>query len=117
MIGDAVDQMAYRTSSVVEDVAVSISHMAHELQYSARQYTWIFALILLSVYFVFQILKLKKLNINLLISFAMISVFPAVWYLALKNHSFVHHWFTYRELAISIYAISTCMLIHGEERK
>lgn len=116
VIGDAVEQMAYRTSSAVEDVAVSISHMAHELQYSARQYTWIFALILLSVYFVFQILKLKKLNINLLISFAMISVFPAVWYLALKNHSFVHHWFTYRELAISIYAISTCMLIHGEER-
>ena len=117
VIGDAVEQMAYRTSSVVEDAAVSISHMAHELQYSARQYTWIFALILLSVYFVFQILKLKKLNINLLISFAVISVFPAVWYLALKNHSFVHHWFTYRELSISIYAISTCMLIHGEEKK
>lgn len=116
VIGDAVEQVAYRTSSVVEETFVTISHLVHELQYSARQYTWILALLLLVIYFIYRVIKMRKLNLNMLISYFMISVFPVAWYLAMKNHSFGHHWFTYRELAISIYALSTCMLIHGEER-
>ncbi len=117
VIGDAVEQVAYRTSSVVEDTVVTISHLVHELQYSARQYTWILAMVLLAFYFVYRLIKTRKLDINLLISYFVISVFPMAWYLAMKNHSFGHHWFTYRELAISIYALSTCLLIHGEGKK
>ena len=115
VIGDAVKQVIYRTSAVTEDSVVTISQLVHELQYSARQYTWILAIVLLVVYFIWRVLKTRKLNINMLVSFLVISIFPVVWYLAMRNHSFIHHWFTYRELAISIYALSTCMLIHGEE--
>lgn len=115
VIGDAVQQIAYRTSSVTEDSVVTISQLAHELQYSARQYTWILAMVFVVAYFIWCVIKTRKLNINMLVSFLVISFFPVVWYLAMRNHSFIHHWFTYRELAISIYALSTCMLIHGEE--
>ena len=115
VIGDAVEQVAYRTSSVVEDSVVTISKLAHELQYSARQYTWMLALMLLGVYFVYRLIRTRKIDVNMLISFCVIAVFPIAWYLAMRNHSYGHHWFTYRELAISIYAMSTCMLIHGEE--
>ena len=114
VIGDAVEQVTYRTSSVVEETVITFGRLVHELQYSARQYTWIFAMILVAVYFVYRMIRLRKLDITLLVSYFVISVFPVVWYLAMKNHSFGHHWFTYRELAISIYALSTGMLIHGE---
>ena len=116
VIGDAVEQVAYRTSSVVEDSVVTISKLAHELQYSARQYTWMLVLLLLGVYFVYRLIRMRKFDVNMLIIFCAIAVFPLVWYLLMRNHSYGHHWFTYRELAISIYAISTCMLIHGEEQ-
>ena len=109
-----MEQVAYRTSSVVEETVITFGSLVHELQYSARQYTWIFAMILVAVYFVYRMIRLRKLDITLLVSYFVISVFPVVWYLAMKNHSFGHHWFTYRELAISIYALSTGMLIHGE---
>ena len=58
----------------------------------------------------------KKVRMKMIITYVIISIFPFIWFYALKNHSYGHHWFTYRELAISIYALSTCMLIHGEER-
>ncbi len=114
VIGDAAQQVAYRTSSVVSDTVVTVSRLIHELQYSARQYTWILVMLLLALYFVYRVIRTRKLNINRIIIFVIISVFPMAWYLAMKNHTFGHHWFTYRELAISIYALSTCILIHGE---
>ena len=115
VLSDAVEQVVYRTSSVVSDTVVTISKLAHELQYSSRQYTWILSMLILAVYFVYQVVKIKKINWKMIINYMVISMFPMVWYLAMRNHSFGHHWFTYRELAISIYAMATCMLIHGEE--
>lgn len=116
VIEDAAQQVVYRTSSVVSDTVVTLSRLFHELQYSARQYTWILAMVLLTIYFIYRAIKIKKLNLNMILCFVIISIYPVAWYLAMKNHSFGHHWFTYRELAISIYALSTCMLIHGEEK-
>lgn len=34
-----------------------------------------------------------------------LALLPFFWYLALGNHSYVHHWFTYRELGISAFAL------------
>ena len=115
VLGDAVEQVVYRTSDVVSDTVVTVSKLVHELQYSARQYTWMLTMVLLAIYFVYKIIKIKKINWNMMINYVLISVFPVAWYLAMKNHSFGHHWFAYREMAISIYAMATCMLIHGEE--
>lgn len=40
---------------------------------------------------------------------AIISVTPFIWYIVLSNHSYIHCWFTYRELSIFIFAIG-CIL-------
>lgn len=114
IIGDAVEQVAYRTSSMSEETVITFCRLIHEIQYSARQYTWILAMLFVAAYFIYRLIKVRELNVALLVSYFAISIFPVVWYLAMKNHSFGHHWFTYRELAISIYALSTLMLIHGE---
>ena len=36
--------------------------------------------------------------------FLLVALMPFVWYGVLCNHSFVHHWFTYRALAVSVFA-------------
>ena len=38
------------------------------------------------------------------IPFGIIMVAPFVWYLAMGGHSYVHYWFTYRELCVTIMA-------------
>lgn len=41
-------------------------------------------------------------NIRLLVLFALL---PFGWYLAVANHSYEHFWFTFRELAVTVYAL------------
>ena len=39
---------------------------------------------------------------------AILALLPFLWYMAMGNHSYIHHWFTYRMLAVSTFAI-LCM--------
>ena len=34
-----------------------------------------------------------------------VSIYPFIWYLFTQNHSSIHYWFTYRELAINVFGI------------
>lgn len=55
-----------------------------------------------------------------LIPFIIIAVMPFVWYILASNHSFIHFWFTYRSLAVSIFAIlsgSAVVLLNNEVEK
>lgn len=51
------------------------------------------------------------------IHFLLIAIIPFVWYMVLANHSYVHYWFTYRELAIFIFAILVWLSKNLEECK
>lgn len=43
----------------------------------------------------------KKVDVGVFLC----AILPFLWYLVVSNHSYIHYWFTYRILAISIYAI------------
>lgn len=45
-----------------------------------------------------------------LLPFAGIACIPFVWYLAAGTHSYIHYWFTYRELCISAFALLAGMV-------
>lgn len=76
-----------------------------------------FKLILLSavlaaVYFV--IFKKYRVKFDVRIPvLALIGTYPFIWYSVLKNHSIMHNWMTYRELAIFLFAIlcAICVLV------
>lgn len=81
--------------------------------------------ILIAILIVYVIWKLYKnrAKINwhkyreIGISLAFVTLFPFAWYTALSNHSFVHSWFTYRELAISIFSLGSLLaLLYYEVR-
>ena len=38
----------------------------------------------------------------------LLAALPLLWYKLMGNHSYVHHWFTYREMAVSVFAL-LCM--------
>lgn len=43
---------------------------------------------------------LKRVDIGVLLC----ALLPFMWYIVVSNHSYIHYWFTYRILSISIYA-------------
>ena len=62
-------------------------------------------LILIVVCMIFGIHHKVKIQLNHLF-FIIFALFPFGWYLIATNHSYIHYWFTYREMAITVYALS-----------
>lgn len=55
-----------------------------------------------------------------IIPFCIIAMMPFAWYVFASNHSFMHYWFTYRSLAVTIFAILsgfTVVLLKNEMEK
>ena len=45
--------------------------------------------------------NVKKMKMSLILC----AILPFAWYVVLSNHSYIHYWFTYRVLAISIFSV------------
>lgn len=67
--------------------------------------------VVLLLYYIKWIMKVGILKIRLkerslyLAAFGLIFMAPFAWYLAAGTHSYIHYWFTYRELCISVFAV------------
>ena len=57
----------------------------------------------IAIYGIWKNRQVDLKNVN--ISVFLCAVLPFAWYVVVSNHSFVHYWFTYRILAISVYAM------------
>ena len=55
--------------------------------------------------FSLRIFKVKK-DVVSAVSFAIIGLYPFGWYSIIRNHSVIHSWMRYRNLAVTIFAIS-----------
>lgn len=45
----------------------------------------------------------------------LVAISPFVWYAVLTNHSFLHFWFTFRELSIFIFAMSCLYIVKWQQ--
>lgn len=62
------------------------------------------------IYYMIHFIKSKKSHTTAIIEyvpFILIAFAPVCWYIAAGTHSYIHYWFTYRELCVSIFAILT----------
>lgn len=50
-------------------------------------------------------IKMKAVDCKLFLPFGIIMTAPFVWYLVAGSHSYIHYWFTYRELCVAILAL------------
>ena len=65
----------------------------------------LFIILLFSIYNVFQKRKFNFLSPRNM-QFLIIAIYPIIWSQVLKNHTYVHSWFTYRIWSISVFAIA-----------
>ena len=101
----ALDKLLFRTSisefSRIDAILMNLSVYKH------KSYLIIFGLI--AVYYVKRLVDLKEKitmdNLKDALPFLLIALLPFAWYLFASNHSYIHYWFTYRELIIFFFAI------------
>lgn len=46
-----------------------------------------------------------------------IACLPIVWYLLVANHSYIHYWYTFRALAVSVFAVGMIPEFFGRRKK
>lgn len=74
------------------------------------KYPILFLGIGLLIYYIMQFIKSQKshgVSIAEYVPFALIAFAPICWYIAAGTHSYIHYWFTYRELCVSVFAMLT----------
>ena len=104
MIADALGNVLLRVGATESDANASIVEVIVK-NISANKLC-LLAVVLVCIILVGQrIVKkhpvnLKNINIGVLLCAAL----PFMWYAVVSNHSYIHYWFTYRVLAVSIYA-------------
>lgn len=54
---------------------------------------------------------LKENYYSSIIIFVSIAILPFIWYIGASNHSFIHFWFTYKELIITAFSIF-CLVVN-----
>ena len=116
IIGENVVQNALsaaqgRMSSSTPDTTFTYFDILLRQIKSSLQISWMIAVLILIMVWIVNVIQNKKINIHLYITYGLVAIFPLVWYGVLKNHSYIHHRFTYRELAISIYAGAACVMM------
>lgn len=60
-------------------------------------------IVLVMLLLIFKSYKLK-IKLDMVALDIIIAIFPIVWYMILKNHSYIHFWMTYRNLTVMTYA-------------
>ena len=56
-------------------------------------------------------IRFERKNVCASIFLLVVAIFPYLWFFALANHSYIHHWFTYRIQAFTISAVFLAFLL------
>lgn len=110
IINDALKQILNRTaleSSQGEftrwEVIAKNIDVFNELPLKLLLVSFILVYIFRIIYLSFRLKKIVIKNGYLLL----FSVVPLIWYCVLTNHSYIHFWFTFRTLSISVFSVFT----------
>lgn len=116
---EASGQALYRMGTTTGGAGGNVS--LHALSVIGRNFNQLIKdpifiiMVFLLFWSLYQIRKNKKStrsyrNTNLCYGLGLISLSPFAWYTVFTNHSYVHSWFTFRELSIFIFAIG-CIIV------
>lgn len=108
IITDAINALLNRTSSETEDI--TFSHLSVIEKNAAAMFStpikllFFGTLLVLVVILAVKTIQDKK-NYFGNYHYGVIACMPIAWYVVAGNHSYMHFWFTYRELSILIFAV------------
>lgn len=115
LLSEAIGYIKFRTSSISFDKNQEASFFK-TLKLNIAEYDNAVIYMLLLVILVLVVCKcIRMKNIvikwNEMVSVILIGAVPFLWYLAVKNHSYIHYWMTYRNLAASLAAAASILIL------
>lgn len=128
VLKDAIETVLYRAAGdSMEEAQIDSSSAFDVIMYNVDQVlntpvVWIAAVALLGFAVLIIMGKAKvKINRDRLVALAIVAVYPIAWYCIFRNHSAIHSWMTYRNLAITVFSLalmlSYSVFIDGKKRE
>ena len=79
------------------------------------------ALLCVTIWMIVRLIRLgknrRKVSWNLAMALLVTAAMPLAWYAVMNNHSHVHYFFTYRNLAISVFALGCLASLLLEDKR
>lgn len=118
IITDAIDALLNRTSSETADASFThwsvIERNAEAMFGTPIKILFLGTLLILLLFLIVKTIQDKK-NCFGNYHYLIIACMPIAWYIVAGNHSYMHFWFTYRELAILIFAVLIWAFVNAAE--
>ena len=121
MIAGALGVISYRVGDKAFDSADSIKYSRLQVLMAQVKFSWfaLFIIGLIFVVFLIYLLGNKKLtgfkNKQQLLALVMVCLYPIAWYMLVVNHSYIHSWMTYRNLAVTVFGAFVILSVQGAE--
>ncbi len=118
IITDAIEALLNRTSSETDEV--NFTHLSVIQRNAEAMFSKPMKLLFLGTLAVLVVILLckgiqNKKNYFKNYHYLVIACMPIAWYVVTGNHSYMHFWFTYRELAIFIFAVLIWGFVNVED--
>ena len=118
IISDAIKQIMYRTTAdrtLLEVVIKNLNEIGRNVIIIFIGLLVIYSIIgLIKEFYISKVKNEKTPKIELLkvMIFLIIAIFPFIWYFFIRNHSFVHRFFTNRNYIITVINIQIALTIY-----
>lgn len=116
IVKDALNQVMVRTvTNAYEETGISSDNVLDVISYNMDAFRdpvtlMVFALAIAGFVLVFVFGKRKiKLPEKSLLPLLVLAIVPFVWFCVLSNHSAIHFWMTYRNVAVTVMAVGAVL--------
>lgn len=101
----AMQAVETRSSSTIGDSKITYISVLYRNLGSYFSIPFIVIFVVLNIYYVIKLIKKFDINkLKCIFNYLLISMMPLAWYFVLKNHSYIHNFFTYRSLVVLLFA-------------
>ena len=109
VLADAMNAVAFRTGGEYANLDLGIKNAINVNMWHIKgSVLTVFLLLTLVTWTVILFLRIRKHTLRIdaagALCAAALGFFPIVWFAVLRNHSVIHNYFTYKNLAVSVLA-------------
>lgn len=110
LFADAVKSVKVRTSGSTDYTELGISDVigrnADVLNNAYGKMIVMAGLIVVVIVFSVTAVLRKTIDYKKVFLLIMLSLIPIVWYCGTANHSYIHYWYTFRDLSVTVFAVT-----------